>query len=392
MRALGEQVSTQYVLKKHYLLKGSQAGNVLQVVNDIIALHATSVGTPYISLFARMKNFQRKHLDEEFYVNRNLIRLSCMRGTLFISSIESAPMLYQATRLSEPRFSKWLNKWGIQPSEYHELTQKLLNILKGGGKTLLEIKKALPREMVRSVELRAGKDVYRGTNVNIVLNAMTLNGTIISEKGAETLQITKANRYMLSQEIYPELNLESVGSQDARVMLVKRYVKAFGPVTEDDIAWWTGFPKTETKDAMAAVEKELLYVEISGFREEHLMVKNDYEQLVKFKPLKTSSISLLPYEDPYTKGYEARARLIDRELEKAAYVGGGVQPTILLNGKIIGTWNRNIEQGKPPIKLLFFKKPEKQVEKEVVQKAKAIGRLMANKEVGVEIEKQIVLD
>lgn len=94
MQLLEEGLVTQYVLYKHHLLESFQTESILQVVNDIIALHATSAGTPYLSLFARMKNFQRKYLDEEFYVKRNLIRLQAMRGTLFITSIQLAPLLY----------------------------------------------------------------------------------------------------------------------------------------------------------------------------------------------------------------------------------------------------------------------------------------------------------
>jgi len=386
MQPLEEHISTQYILRKHHLLTESQVENVLQVVNDIIALHATSAGTPYLSLYNRMKNFQRKNLDEEFYIKRNLVRLTAMRSTLFITSTESAPMLYQATKIPESQLLKWTHKWGILPSEHQELTRRLQTVLKGGGKTLPEIKKAIPREMVRSVELRAGKNLYRMTNVNIVLNAMMRRGMVISEKGAEILRITKANRYVLFQEIHPKINLESVRRQEAKAMLVKRYVKAFGPVTEGDIVWWTGFSKTEMKETLAAIEEELLHVKIDGFKMEYLMLKTDYEQFFKFKPLETRSISLLPYEDPYTKGYKVRDRLIEREREKTVYVGGGVQPTILLDGKIIGTWNRNIEQGRGPIKLTFFLQPEKDVEREFVQKAKAIGRLMANREIEVEVK------
>jgi len=387
VRTLEQRAITQYLLHKHHLLNRSQARNVLQAVTDIIALHATSVGTPYISLFARVKNFQRKQLDEEFYVKRNLIRLTAMRGTLFITSIESAPMLYQATKMTEPELLKWTNKWGILPLEHREQTKKLHNILKGGGKTLHEIKKGLPRRMVRSVELRTGKTLYKMTNVNVVLGAMMRRGKVISEKGAETLRITQANRYVLFQEIYPRLNLESIRSEKAKTMLVKRYVGTFGPVTEEDIEWWTGFSKTSIRESLAAVEKELLSVRLNALKEEYLMLENDYKQFVKFKPLKTRSVLLLPYEDPYTKGYQVRDRLIDSEYEKKTYVGGGVQPTILLNNRIIGTWSWNIEEGRGPIRLLFFLKPENDIEREAVEKAKAIGRLMANKEVDVEIEK-----
>ncbi|MBX5327722.1 hypothetical protein HM002_08440 [Candidatus Bathyarchaeota archaeon A05DMB-4] len=118
---IGESVLvTQYVLHKHHLLEDSQVESVLQVVNDVIALHATSVGTPYLSLFARVKNFQRNLLDEEFYMKRNLIRLELMRGTLFIVSIELAPVVFHATRLSELQLLKMVQKWGIHINEYRE--------------------------------------------------------------------------------------------------------------------------------------------------------------------------------------------------------------------------------------------------------------------------------
>lgn len=387
MQPLEESLVTQYVLHKHHLLVDSQAESILQVVNDIIALHATSAGTPYLSLFARMKNFQRKHLDEEFYVKRNLVRLQAMRGTLFITSTQLAPLLYQATKLPEARLLEWLHKWGISLSEYYKLAKELYDILKGDEKTLPELKKALPKEMVRSVEIKAGKERYKGTNVNIVLSAMMHKGIVISEKGPETLRITKANRFALLKEKYPNLDLESVGSEEAKAMLAKRYVEAFGPVTEDDIAWWTGFSKTEVKSSLATMEKKLLSTKIGGFEKDYLMLKTDYEQFVKFKPLSAHSVLLLPFEDPYTKGYKVRDRLVDSALEKKTYVGGGVLPTILLNGKIIGTWNINIEGGRGPIKLSFFSHSKKHMKKEIIKKAKVTGRLMIGHEVDLEIEK-----
>jgi len=100
MRPLEEYATTQYILHKHHLLPSSKGESIIQVVNDIIALHATSVGTTYLSLFARMRNFKRRDLDEEFYKKRKLLRLRAMRGTLFITSTELAPIIYQAVRLN----------------------------------------------------------------------------------------------------------------------------------------------------------------------------------------------------------------------------------------------------------------------------------------------------
>lgn len=125
---------TQYVLHKQHLLEGSQAKSVLQAANDIVALHATSVGTPYLSLFARVENFRRNQLDEELYVKRNLIRLELMRGTLFIVSIELAPIVFQATRLSELQLTKLIQKWGVHKDEYQTLAERLVEVLNDGEK------------------------------------------------------------------------------------------------------------------------------------------------------------------------------------------------------------------------------------------------------------------
>jgi hypothetical protein len=190
---------------------------------------------------------------------------------------------------------------------------------------------------------------------------------------------------VLFRGIYPKLNLDSITGQEARVMLVERYIKAFDPVTEEDIAWWTGFTKTIMKEALAKIEKKLLYVKINDANGEYLTLTSDYKQLVKFKSWTTPSALLLPYEDPFTKGYKLRERLVDKEHEKKVYIEGGVQPTILVNGKVVGTWNRNIEEGKGPIKLLFFQKPEKDVERAITEKAKAVGKLMAGRNISVEI-------
>lgn len=385
MRTLEDKTVNQYILHKHHLSDGSQALDVLQVVNDIIALHATSVGTPYISLFARTKNFQRSDLDQEFYRKRNLVRLRAMRGTLFIASSDLAPVLFQATKLPEHHLLSLTQRWGISSSEYCELSEKLCSILKGGGKTLPQIRKALPRGIVRTIELREGKSAYKWTNVKWVLSVMTRSGTVMSEKDAGSLRITKANRYVLFREIYPKLYFDSVSRQEARAMLVERYIKAFGPVTEEDIAWWTGFKKADLKEALETIEKKLLPMKISGSDREYLMSESDFKQLVKFKPLTTSSALLLPYEDPFTKGYKLRERLVEKEHDKKVYVGGGVQPTILLDGKIVGIWNRNVEQGKGPTRLLLFQKLGKNMEKAIIQKAKAIGKLMTNRDTSVEI-------
>lgn len=276
---LEDNLITRYVLHKHHLLEDSQAKSVLQAVNDVVALHATSAGTPYLSLFARVKNFRRNRLDEELYAKRNLIRLKLMRGTLFIVSTEMAPLVFQATRPSDSQLLRLIQSWGVHVDEYQMLADRLVEILRGGEKTLQEIKKVLPRDIVRSVALKTGKQVYKATNVSTVLRVLTRMGIVISEKAPGTLSVTKGNRYALLKEKYPGLSLDSIGKEKAKIMLVKRYIEAFGPVTEEDIIWWTGFNTTEIKKMFQKIKKELFHVRIRGFKRKYLMLKRELRKI-----------------------------------------------------------------------------------------------------------------
>lgn len=386
METFEKQIVSQYVFYKQHLSKDSRAENVMQVVRDIVGLHATSVSTPYLSLCVRMKDFQREHLNEELYVKRNLIRLQTMRRTLFIFPTDFAPIAYQATKPTESTLHRWMQNWGITLSEYRKLSDETRKVLSDSAKTLPEIKKVLPKGIVKTLERRVGKDVYRMTNLNVALHKMMREGIVGSEKTPTTLRITEVNRYFLLEKTYPKLNLESINTEKAKTTLIQHYIQAFGPVTRKDVAWWTGFAQTEVGKVLATIKGEFVPIKIASLEETYFMLQADLSRLMRFQPSEEDSIVLLPYEDPYTKGYKVRKWLIDKELEKTAYRGGGVQPTIVLNGEIMGIWNRDIESGRGPIRLHFFKKVREVLKNEAIQYGKALGRLMSGREIDIELQ------
>jgi hypothetical protein len=176
-----------------------------------------------------VKNFKKEQLDQELYEKRNLIRLEAMRRTLFITSTHLAPMLYQATKTPESYRLKRLQRWGIAKPEYERLAKELYAILKKGKKTLPEIKRALPTETVRSLQLRVGNTSYEGTNVNIVLGSMIRDRIVVREKDKETSSKpdARANRYMLFEDAYPKLDLHSVTGEEAKTSLLHHYIRSF---------------------------------------------------------------------------------------------------------------------------------------------------------------------
>ena len=71
-----------YLAHKQRLLPDSKGDDVVQVTRDIVALHATAATSPYFSLWARCRDFQREMLEDALYEQRTLVKWLCMRVTL----------------------------------------------------------------------------------------------------------------------------------------------------------------------------------------------------------------------------------------------------------------------------------------------------------------------
>jgi hypothetical protein len=101
MNTLPISLVNDYVAHKQHLLptsrsRGVEYNGVVKVVRDIVALHATSAAGPYLSLWARLPEFQRQTLQAALYERRELVRVICMRTTLHIVPSDELPYFSQA--------------------------------------------------------------------------------------------------------------------------------------------------------------------------------------------------------------------------------------------------------------------------------------------------------
>ena len=92
-----DQVNS-FLLKKQHLAPEARGEDVVRVVEDICALHATAALTPYLSLWSRVKRFTRQQFEAKLYEERKLVRILCMRRTLHIVPSAELPVFFQATK------------------------------------------------------------------------------------------------------------------------------------------------------------------------------------------------------------------------------------------------------------------------------------------------------
>jgi len=366
----------QFLLDKQHLNEDFKTDDIIQIVKDICALHATGTATPYISLFARAKNFRREHLDEELYLKKQLGKIRCMRGTIHILTKEMIPIAYAATRrMLQKGSNSFLEFRGVSTREYEAVSGKILEILKDREMTASEIKGVLKTEL----------------NVSAIVEQMCDQGLLIRSRPRKGWR-DRVHKFCLFHDYFPDIDLTLIGESEARTLLVQRYLKSFGPTTENDIAWWIGLTKTETREALNNIEEQIVEVDVSDTQGSFLGLRPDEQPLRNMKTPERHTVNLLPILDPYLMGYKDRERYLSQRYQELVFDrSGNATTTILLDGRIVGVWDI-LEDKKPLVKLLLFDKIEQSVMKQVIYEARRIGKFIADKEVQVrECESMIPL-
>lgn len=355
-----------FVLKKQHLADDSKMGDVVQIAKDIGGLHGTSATGPYLSLFARSNSFRKDDLAVEMSKKKSLARIRYVRNTIYILPKKFIPVAYAATsqmaEVTAARFSKYL---GITPTQYVRISNKILKLLRGRGLTTREIKKKL----------------RTAANIAPIVNRMCDKGLLVRSLPREGWKSTQ-HAYYLFEDYFPDLDLSAFDEKEARRKIVEQYILSFGPVSKQDIAWWTGFPKSQVKEILEGLGDEVSSVEIPELESGYLVHSSERESLQSLEAPKHPVVNVLPGLDPYMMGYKDRERYLHPKHHKMIFDrSGNATSTILVDGRVVGIWD--LEE--PLVKIFYLKDVGKDLRKKVCSKASDVGKFLAEKSVQVKV-------
>ena len=333
-----------FILQKNYLAN-NPAANITDLAKTLAGLPANPSSTPFLSAWARMKNFTPNALFSALNQNHTLIKSELMRTTPYIIPLEQFVTLHAATaRQRKQAFNAQFRLWGIESNdEMERLGQIALNVLGDEPATLETITgRVSPKEVRELTQTSRGGRVTRTSNVALALRWLAAEGALGVSNQAPDWQQTDTPLYAPLNYWYPSLKLANAPTEaEAQKALVRDYIAAFGPVTEADISFWTGFGKSETARATGALSGETTLTMVAGIPGMLLSLKSQADALASAGEFAEPIINLLPANDPYTTAHRAsRSRYFaDPSLQRKVFSSSGeVKPTILLNGQIIGLW------------------------------------------------------
>ena len=319
-----------YHLKKQNLLQKVQKEEYSKILNDHLGLHSTDYITPYISLWARVKDFDPKDLFDDIN-SRDAVRMRAFRGTVFIIHIDNVNMILGGLEHFLSRVMKDNINFGKKlGADLETLKQRIIDFVSEEGPlTAGEIKKKFdtrPDDM----------------HFMIAMRLLDMSGILV--RSHQRYITDKVIKYELMKNWVPEVNFENIDSDVSLEELLTAYIKMFGPVCIDDICWWLPVTKSFAGKFLDRLEDKLSRLSLNG--SEYIMEKEDFKNFENYTfTEKEPVVNFLPYEDHFPKAYSKRDWFLSDDISpKVLSVGmyktdyGQLRPTIWLNGEIIGRW------------------------------------------------------
>ena len=114
--------------------------------------------------------------------------------------------------------------------------------------------------------------------------------------------------------------------------VLRYWLRSFGPGTEVDIKWWTGWPVTRVRRALSRVGA----VEVELDDDVGFLLENDTQA----EGLDDARVELLPSLDPTTMGWKQRDWYLGDLGDRLFDRNGNAGPTIWAGGRVIGGWTQ----------------------------------------------------
>ena len=161
----------------------------------------------------------------------------------------------------------------------------------------------------------------------------------------------KQQTFVLLDEWVPRSR--RLSREDSLAELAGRYFASHGPATVHDFAWWSGLTVTEARSGLEAAMPELIPEKVDG--KEYWMTSDAPGTTAHDE----SGVHLLPAFDEYLLGYRDRTAVLAQEdASKVVPGGNGVfRPTVVVGGRVVGTWKRKLKKNAIDLSLDPFTPP-----------------------------------
>jgi hypothetical protein len=313
-------------LERHSLIYRAPAVDAIRVVEDICGLNAQGALNYNLSLWARVKGLSNE-LIRDAIRDKILLRSWFMRNTVHIMTTEQAFVARPALRESlVQEWNRWTVKTGSKMSP-DSWTVHYDEVLAALADRRLSMSELLDSYCPSSDNPRR--------IISRIVREMSLKGLICNAE-------PRGPWYHNTEQTYVDVrrwvqDMTEAEQSEAKGNLMMDYLRAYGPATVQDYAYWTSLRVSAAREVMKGIGSELVEVEVSG-QKGGLYAPID--TLPEFERLEVVPlVRLLPKFDALIMGHRDKTRFMDEVTRKRVFLPAAeVSATVLVDGRVEGVW------------------------------------------------------
>ena len=355
--------------------------SIHSAVKHFIALPATDIRGAYLALYNRVRHFSKQAFEHYLYTSGMAGRLRGMRKQFFVIPRENFEILFTSTfNRREYAIKEDLKNSSVPESEIIKFSRRILNETVSRDRTRAQLIGSLSGEERKAIQLQSARQETMATLFDHTLDILLERWQIIP--GRVTWK-SKRNCYGTFSSRHYHSGF-SLPYDQAEQQLVEMYIRNYGPVDDTDIAWWCGLTDSRVLEIIPELGEDVITVDISG--KEFRIWESEYDDFFREIPQNTVCY-LLGRNDPLLNGYVSGGGFVSGEILKKIQSPAGISiPTILLDGKIAGTWSSKVSKSSLKLSVSLFKHLNASEEDLMCKTIERIGDFLAGEDTKRNVE------
>ena len=373
-------------LSRQHLAQRAVADGLARVAGDMCGAQAQLLTAAQISLWARVADLRMADVEAALG-ERIVVKASCMRRTLFLVPAADLAIFVRGSARRAEKEIRWARGKGAPDRVIEAAIEAALDAL-DRPLTRAEIAGRVSRTL--GVQMKAVHGGGWGSRRKV---AAVLVGELAypvvdllrlaSARGVICYGTDRGNEptFVRADAWIPQW--QDVARDEAEVLLLRRYLRSFGPATARDFAMWTGMTLTEAHAIWAREEGHLALVKVEGWQA--TVLREDLDALARAE-LERSVIRLLPNFDSFLLGHKEREHLVAAEQRAKVYrKQGWVAPVVLVDGRVVGVWKRAQKGNRLQLEVEALGSLSRRVSDGIGEEARDLARFLGAGEVAVQI-------
>jgi len=284
-----------------------------------------------------MKKADVAGIERELYDDRSLVRVLVMRRTAFVVPPDLAAIALAACgrsvgHVQRKQLVQRIETAGIATDGarwLRELEDETFDAV-AARRTATAVQVSQDVPLLRQ-EFVVGEGSRNEARVNLgpyVLRMLAVDGRLMRGRPRggwlSTQWSWSTTKWWLGEELTPWT------IHEAQTELVRRWLKAFGPATVEDVRWWTGWTLADVRRALTEIAP--VEVELDGIT--GIALPDDLGPTRRPEPF----AALLAGLDPSVMGWAGRDWYLGPHRAAMFDRSGNAGPTIWWDGRIVGGW------------------------------------------------------